>query len=340
MNTPAPKVVVLSPFIGSTLRVPARKSGDVSGFLLVLMCFAIVFTPHSYADPLGSGFERKSARALLSGANAAIARGNDSSAVQQLHELAAKYPKSKPALEVHYLLGRAYYRIGAYGDSIKEFGLYLEQSPRGKNAEEARSLMHRLTMEYRDRFPTANELDAAIAQLREKLAAEPKSSAHAMDLADKLWMRGRYEEAGKEYLALVARDEPFGLDPVFVRRVELQVDGSHVLLTPEEIMRREVERQPIVLTNLTSFRSNRDRRTQVSKDYVVTGQAINRSNAKISAVQIDVTLYGFGGRVYDTGVYNIGTMYPGSTRAFRVIFTSFREMNSIDRYDYSVRFER
>ncbi|MDK1021474.1 MAG: hypothetical protein QGD90_07545, partial [Candidatus Hydrogenedentes bacterium] len=136
------------------------------------------------------------------------------------------------------------------------------------------------------------------------------------------------------------RDEAFKSDPVFSRRIELRPDGTHVLLTPTEIMRREIERQPISVTNMTSFRSGRDRRTQVPRHFVVTGQAINRSDSVLYGVQVLITIYGFGYRVYDTGAYRIGEMYPGEMRAFTVRFANFRELNSIERYDYSVRFQR
>ncbi len=266
--------------------------------------------------------------------------GNTIAAIPQFHELIARYPGSKEAIEAHYILGLTYYEIEGYRDAIEEMNRYLAAAPAGPHAEESRALVERLSKENRRRFPTSQELDAEIVLLREKIAADPSSDTLQRSLADRLWLRGRYEEAAQMYLDVAARDEAFKRDPVFTRRIDLRPDGSHVLLTPEEIVRREINRQPVSVINLTSFRSGRDRRTQVPRNFVVTGQAINRSQSKLSGVEIDITIYGFGAQVYDTKRFRIGDMYPGETRAFSVRFSNFRELNSIDRYDYSVRFRR
>lgn len=266
--------------------------------------------------------------------------GNPIAAIPQFHELIARYPDSKEATEAHYLLGLTYYEVDGYRDAIQELNLYLAAAPAGPYAEESRALVELLSKENRKRFPTTQELDAEIALLRDELAGNPTSDTIQNSLADRLWLRGRYEEAAQIYLNMAARDEAFKRDPVFTRRIDLRPGGGHILLTPEEIVRREIDRQPITVTNLTSFRSGRDRRTQVPRHFVVTGQAINRSQSKLSGVEIDITIYGFGAQVYDTKRYRIGEMYPGETRAFSLRFSNFRELNSIDRYDYSVRFRR
>ena len=293
-----------------------------------------------YKTPSSSAFNGQSARRLMGEAKATRNAGNPIAAIPQFHELIARYPGSEQATEAHYLLGLTYYEIEGYRDAIAELNRYLKAAPSGPYAEESRALAERLSKENRKRFPTGQELDAEIVLLRDELAGSPTSDTIQRSLADRLWLRGRYEEAAQIYLRIAARDEAFKRDPVFTRRIELRPGGSHILLTPEEIMRREIDRQPIAVTNLTSFRSGRDRRTQVPNYFVVTGQAINRSQNKLSGVEIGITIYGFGAQVYDTKQFRIGEMYPGETRAFSLRFSNFRELNSIDRYDYSVRFRR
>lgn len=297
-------------------------------------------TGRSYSKNSPNIFSGNTARRLISEARATRDGGNQIAAIPQFHELIARFPDSKEAIEAHYFLGITYHDIGGHHDAIEELNRYLEAAPSGEHAQESRALVERLSKEYRKRFPTSAELDAEIASLRDDVASRPDSGELRKVLAGRLWRRGRYEEAGRIYLDIASRDEAFKSDPVFSRRIELHPNGSHVLLTPAEIMRREIERQPISVTNMTSFRSGRDRRTQVPRHFVVTGQAINHSDSLLYGVQILVTIYGFGYRVYDTGVYRIGEMYPGEIRAFTVRFSNFRELNSIERYDYSVRFQR
>lgn len=295
---------------------------------------------HSYSGGLGNSFNGQSAQRLLGDARATIAAGNQVASIPQLHEVIARYPGSKSAIEAHYLLGVAYYDIDGYRDAIEELNYYLEAAPSGEHAEESRALVERLSSEYRERFPSSQDLDAEIASLQSDLTENPDSIKLRKRFADRLWLRGRYDEAGSAYLDIVAREEAFKQDPIFRQRVELRGDGSHVLLTPAEIMRREIENRPISVINLTSFRSGRDRRTQVPRYFVVTGQALNRSDSVLSGVEIDITIYGFGAHIYDTKRFTLGDMYPSETRAFSVRFSNFRELNSIDRYDYSIRFRR
>ena len=297
-------------------------------------------TASSRNATFANSFERQSARALLADARSAIARGNVVLALPQLHEVVARHPGSPEALEAHYLLGKAYYDLDAYRDAIEELSRYLEAAPTGEHAGESRALMNRLSTEYRERFPSSEELDVEIASLRERWNADPASIESGKALADRLWLRGRYEEAGEVYLGIVRQASAFAQAAKFSQRVELRADGSYVLLTPTEITRREIERRPITVINLSSYRSGRDRRTQLQRYFVVTGQAVNRSEGLLRGVEIDITIYGFGSRIYDTSGYRIGDMHPGETRPFRVRFSDFRELNSIDRYDYSVRFRR
>lgn len=288
----------------------------------------------------GISFNGQSAHRLLNDAKATSSSGNPVAAIPQLHEVIARHPGSEEAIEAHYLLGLAYYGIEGYRDAILELNAYLEASPSGKHAEKSRALVERLSAEYRERFPSSVDLDAEIASLQAGLAKNSESSELRKRLADRLWLRGRYEEAGNAYLDMAAREEGFAEDSIFRQRVELHRDGTHTLLTPAVIMQREIEQRPITVSNLTSFRSGRDRRTQIPRYFVVTGQAINRSDSVLSGVEIDITIYGFGAKIYDTKRFKLGEMYPSETRAFSVRFSNFTNLNSIDRYDYSIRFRR
>ena len=285
-------------------------------------------------------FDRQSARILLSDARSAIARGNVVFAVPQLHELVARHPDTQEAIIAHYLLGKAYYELDDYRSALEHLSRYLDTDPTGKHAKESRTLMNRLAEEYRQRFPSDDTLDSEIDLLRERWEAEPGSIALGGKLADRLWLRGRYPEAADVYLTLLQGSPEFARDAAFSQRIDVQPDGGHVLLTPAEITRREVERRPVTVINLSSYRSGRDRRTQQQQHFMVTGQALNRSDGVLRGVEIDITVYGFGNRIYDTRSQRIGDMRPGETRAFSVRFANFRELNSIDRYDYSVRFVR
>ncbi len=230
--------------------------------------------------------------------------------------------------------------MGGLRDAIMALDLYLTRAPGGKYAEDARSRLARLRDAYESVFPTPKEINARIAELREARQAEPQSLDIAKELADALWVRGDYEAAADVYFEVLDRQPAFAETSTFQQRIELHPDGTHTLLTPTELSRREKERNPIQVTNLSAFSAVRDTFTQVPRYFVVTGQAVNRSDSVLYGVDITITIYGFGNVVYDTRTYPLGNMYPGETRAFSVRFGNFRELTSIDRYDYTVSFRR
>ncbi|MFA6241883.1 MAG: FxLYD domain-containing protein, partial [Candidatus Hydrogenedentales bacterium] len=116
--------------------------------------------------------------------------------------------------------------------------------------------------------------------------------------------------------------------------------GQYLILTPMEVQRREVEKQPLVIVNMSSFRSGEDLFTRQPLYYSVTGQAVNRSDSVLYGVQVMVTLYGFGNVVYDTTTANIGRLNPGESRAFSVRFSNFDDIENIYRYEAVGSFER
>lgn len=267
-------------------------------------------------------------------------QGDPVPAVSRLQALLARYPESKEALEGQYWLGVAYQKLGGVRDAIMAFDVYLSRAPEGEHATDAQQRMASLREDYETLFPTPEEIDKRIADLREARRANPDSITITKDLANALWMRGDYQAAADLYFEIVDKDPDFANDPTFKERIEINPDGSHTLLTPTELSRREKARNPVQVVNLTSFGAVRDTFTQVPRYFVVTGQAVNRSESVLYGVEITITIYGFGNVVYDTRTFPLGNMYPGETRAFSVRFSNFRELNSIDRYDYTISFRR
>lgn len=308
---------------------------------LVALCSACTTpVPNRQFNSSTIGFEQPSARAVLADAMELLRAGNPAAAVGRLHEVVARYPDSPESLEAQYQLAVAYESLGSLKDAISAYGLYVGRSPDGAHADDARRRMEKLLVTYEAEFPSADTLDEEIESLREQLQNDPESNELAERLANALWTRGDYEQAGRIYGALKDRDAEFARSEVFRNRVELRPDGSYTLLTPAELNRRERAQNPINVINLSSFAAIRDSITQVPRYFVVTGQAVNRSDSLIYGVEVTLTIYGFGGDVYDTQTVPIGTMRRAETRAFSVRFSNFRDLESIDRYDYTVSFRR
>lgn len=256
-----------------------------------------------------------------------------------LHTI-SKFPQSNAAIEARFLLGLTYYRIDGYLDAIENFREYLELAPEGEYAAEAAEWANVLARAYNERFPTPDQLDEDIEQVRAALQGQPDDFALQRELADLLWRRGDYDEAGAIYAALVQRNPAFAQDADVAQRVDFPPQGQYTVLTPAETQRRADEANPLGIIHVNGFSSGRDLITQVPRFYVVSGQAINRSESILYNVQVNVTLYGFGNIVYDTRTAAIGRLNPGEMRAFSVRFSDFESINQVDHYEAVGSFER
>lgn len=260
--------------------------------------------------------------------------------VPRLLHVISKYPGSEAATEAHYWLGVAHYRMQSYRDAIDSFREYLELAPHGRYANASAQYVAKLSDEYNKQFVPLEELDKRIAEIELQLRTQPENAELELELADLLWRRGDYEKSGAVYARLVKAHPSYGAKQVVRDRVEFLPTGGFVVLSPEEVQRRAIAREPLVVTNATAFASGRNLLTRERQYYVVAGQVKNRGDSALYGVQVQVTLFGFGNVVYDTGTSNIGRMNPGEVRAFSMQFSNFPEIADINRYTVVPTFQR
>jgi len=284
--------------------------------------------------------EAGAARKEVDQARAMIEQGDHSTIIPRLLHTISKYPRSEAAVEARYLLGLSYYEISSYRDATDMFKDYLRMAPEGEFAEPSREHIARIADEYERKYDTPEKLDEKLQEILQELSGNPEDLGKRLELADVLWRRGDYESAGKVYKAIVGARPDFAEDATVASRVEFTADGDMTLRTPREVQRREVERRPLVITNVNSFRSGRDLFTREHRHYVVSGQAVNRGESVLYGVRVHVTIYGFGNIVYDTNAVNIGRLNPGEQRAFSVRFSQFENIENIHRHEVVGSFER
>lgn len=323
-----------------------RKPGAQRGALLIL-CAAIVAagctTPGvvlapagaSYTDDTGPADEGAAAKELET-ARSRLDAGEYSTVLPRLHHVVSEYPETRAAIDARYFLGVTYYRISGFPDSLNYFNEYLELAPSGVHASASREYLRLLQEEIGKRYQTADQAAQRVAQAEAKAAAEPGVLAYQLELADGYWRNGQYAEAGAVYESIIQRWPELEYDATIRTRIEHAPDGRLVVLTPEEVLRREAESEPLVIFNTASFRSGREHlyaRSFRDIYYNVSGQVVNRSQTPLHQVQIIVTIYGFGGLVYETQTVNLGTLAPKQVRAFSVQFSNFDVIENVVRYE-------
>jgi len=269
-----------------------------------------------------------------------IDKGEYSIVIPQLLHIISKYPDTTAAIDARYFLGVTYHQIKSYREAIDMFKEYLRVAPEGTYAEQSAAYAAQLVEEYEKKYWTADKLNRQIAALSGKLESAPTDFTLRWDLADLLWKRGDYEEAGRLYVQLITQDPAYVNDNTIKSRIERLPSGEYSVITPAEVLRREIERRPLAITNVTAFKSGEDLFTREARFYVVTGRAINRSDSILYGVQVIVTIYGFGNVVYDTYTVNLGRLNPEEIRSFSVRFSNFPSIHNIYRYEAVGTFQR
>ncbi len=298
------------------------------------------YSPDTATKKDGARLNQSAGQKELAEARHMVETGDFTVVIPRLLHVITAFPNSQASVDGRYYLGLAYYGIKSYRDSIDMFNEYLRLQPNGKYAEDSKKRVSTLTDEYAQKYWTAEKLDARIAQLNEMLRKSPSNLDVQWELADLLWKRGDYDAATGIYIDVVAKHPERANDALIMSRIERRPDGHYVALTPSEVQRREIQRQPLAIVNTSTFRSGRDLLTQQFLNYVVTGQAVNRGDSVLYGVQVIVTVYGFGSVVYGSNTVNIGRLNPGETRAFSVRFSDFDDINNIYRYEAVGTFER
>jgi len=296
-----------------------------------------VFTSATVAENRAAEKEvEESKRLILKEGDA----GDNSTVIPRLLHTISKYPTTTAAIEARYWLGVAYYDIGGYRDAIDMFNDYLRLAPNGQYAANCATIVAQATTEYDKRFPSPEKLDEEIKKMAAQAQADPDNLEVGMQLAELLWKRGNYEEAGAIYKNNVDRNPEYAKNETVKSRIELLPNDEYIVLTPAEIQRRQVEAEPLAIINQSSFRSGEDLFTRTSRYYSVTGQVVNRSDSVLYGVQVIVTIYGVGNVVFDTTTVNIGRLNAGETRAFSVRMNNYDNVENINRYECVGTFQR
>ncbi|HOK08816.1 MAG TPA: FxLYD domain-containing protein [Candidatus Hydrogenedens sp.] len=242
----------------------------------------------------------------------------------------------------NYYLGIVYQGLGSPQNALTHYIKYLQNEPKGIYAEHARKQIGELLGTTINHIEKIDTIENHIKNLEAKLQQDKENPELMLQLANWYWINQDYSKAGTLYKTLVTMKPELWNDPTITSRIEKTPTSEIVVLTPEEALKREAERNPIVFFNVTSFRSGRQ--SGWSNDfkhhiYNVSGQIRNRSTRTIKNVNIQLTIYGFSGMVYDTKNIFIGNLNPGQHKPFSAQFVNFDNIENIDHYDYTAYYD-
>lgn len=269
--------------------------------------------------------------------------GNYSQAIPRLLKVLGDAPSSREAVEAHYHLGLAYDAIRDLRNAQIQLKQYLDRAPDGEYADDARARVQQLSGTLDEKFVSPSEIDSRIATARQRAAQAPDEVGPQLELADLLWSKENYAEAGDVYTKILQRWPALKDDTVIRQRMYRDNAGAWRPLDPDTTLRLAADQDPLVVYNTTSFRSARtgdNSRSFQAQKYNVTGEAMNRGSSKMTDVELAVTIYGFGGKVFETKNVKVGTLAPGAARPFSVVFENFDDIENVNRFDVKGYFSR
>jgi tetratricopeptide (TPR) repeat protein len=293
------------------------------------------------ANPAGARGTEQTADGQLQTIRRLVAAGEYSSALPRLLTLMSEHATSQAAIDGHYYLGQVYFQLGEYWEAQEQFKAYLTKSPGGTYVQKSQEFVDAMA----STVDTAYETPAEVADLLSQAEQQPGDNdmAKQLNLADLHWRSGHYAEAGAIYEALLGRYPQLATDMIVRSRMERLPSGEYVILTPQEVARRQAEAEPLLIFNTSSFRSGRDTvygRAFKEIYYSVSGNVLNRSEQPLRNVQVTISIHGFGSTIYDVQTVQIGTLNPGDIRPFSVRFANFDNIENVNRYETIGSYQR
>ena len=278
----------------------------------------------------------------LGAARKMVKAGNYSQAIPRLLKVLSDAPDSQEAVEAHYELGLAYEAIQDVRNAQLELKKYLERAPDGEFAEDARTRAAAMESAVGPAQGQA-DLDAKIAAARTKVAQAPEDIGPRLELADLLWTKEDYPEAGKVYLELLAKWPKLADDTLVRQRMYKDSAGAWRVLDPDTAVRQAAQKDPLMIFNTSAFRSTRETGLTQSfqnRRYNVTGEAMNRSPDVLNNVELTVTILGLGNKIFEVKTVPVGRLAPGDSRPFNVTFENFDSIDNITDYRVKGSFSR
>lgn len=279
----------------------------------------------------------------LSVARKMIRGGNYSQSIPRLLKVLEMAPNTREGADARYFLGVAYEAIQDFRSAQKQFNSYLTMKPDGEYVAEAKSRLERIGGTLEERYVSPDELETRLERAQKNAAAAPGEVGPQLDLADALWLSGDYAEAGKVYAKILAQWPKLADDMVVRQRMRRDADGVWTALDPKAAVLEAADRDPLVIYNTSSFRSGREEgysRSFQAQKYNVTGEAMNRGRTTLENVELVVTIYGFGGKVYETKTVRLGRLATGEARPFSTVFENFENIENVERYQVKGIFTR
>ena len=280
----------------------------------------------------------------LSVARKMIRGGNYSQAIPRLLKVLEQAPGTREGVDARYFIGVAYEAIQDLRNAQGQLKAYLDAvGEGGEYAADAKKRLDGISSTLNEQFVSPAELNTRPEKAKANAAAAQGEVGPQLDLADALWLKGDYAGAGKVYAEILSRWPRLEDDMVVRERMKRDADGNWSPMDPQRAVLEAADRDPLLVFNTSSFRSGRQEgysRSFQNAKYNVTGEVMNRGRTALNEVELIVTIYGFGGKVFETKTVRVGRLGVGESRPFSSVFENFDSIDNVERYQVKGTFTR
>lgn len=265
-------------------------------------------------------------------------------AAARYESLKDHYPDTPMREDLVFRQGVALYSVTSYHEARGVFDEYLDEFPAGRYRSDAGGYIRKIDLLMSRATPAeAKKLEQARAKadldVLTKLMEEHPTDWRVQEaIGDIHWKLGEYGKALDYYLEARRIASTYEERKLNNGRLILDDEGKPVPVNPEILKKMEVERHPVRVYDLHTYKA-RNLRSETGGDiqfYNLTGSLRNQGEHLLRNVQLQVVYKDIGGNVLDVDRVKIGTLGPGEVRSFLSTARNYDNLFNIIGQDVDV----
>ena len=241
--------------------------------------------------------------------------GRNEEAMLLLQGVVVSGREAEKVQEATYLLGLAYYRMGAHAKAGELLQEYLENYNGGAYKDGAveilRAINEKAAVDQQRKAAAAEAFSLRLQAAETAVKSNPNSANARTELGDVYYSAGRYEEAIQAYGAA----ERLGFDTAADPGVADRLGDARF-----QVAREGTERAlaGLVVSDVSHDVRHEPRGGGYRNYVVVTGKVTNSTAEAFRSVTVNVSVYSTLLQLVDARDAGVGTLRPGQIKAFSV----------------------
>lgn len=253
-------------------------------------------------------------------------------AAARYESLKDQYPETPIRQDLLFRQAVALYSVASYYEAKDVFGEYLEEFPHGTYRDDAEDHIRKIDVMMSRATPVeAKKLEQAKAKndlnVLMKLMKDHPNDWRVLDaIGDTYWKLDEYEKAVEYYYKANRIASTYEERELNNGRLILDDEGNPVPVNPQVLEKFEVERQPVRVYGLHTYKARnlRDENGGDIQFYNLTGSLRNQGERLLLNVQVEVVYRDIANNILDVDRVKVGALGPGEVRSF---------LSTADNYD-------